>query len=63
MLEVVNVLEAKNGILDLRSRGVDLESDDFYDVQHLTAKGRVKLQPVFLAEVSHALGCMPGASR
>jgi hypothetical protein len=63
MLEVVNLLEAKNGILDLRSRDVDLQSDDFHDVQHLTAKGRAKLQPAFLAEVSRALGCMPGASR
>jgi hypothetical protein len=63
MRDVVNLLDAKNGILDLRNRGVDLEADDFYDVQHLTAKGRANLQPVFLAEVSRALGCMPGASR
>lgn len=63
MRDVANLLEAKNGILDLRNQGVDLESDDFYDVQHLTAKGRAKLQPVFVAEVSRALGCMPGASR
>jgi hypothetical protein len=63
MRDVTNQLEIKNGILDLRNRGVDLQSDDFYDVQHLTAKGRAKLQPVFVAEVSHALGCMPGASR
>jgi hypothetical protein len=63
MRDGVSLLEAKNGILDLREPGVDLQSDDFYDVQHLTAKGRAKLQPVFLAEASHALGCTPGASR
>jgi hypothetical protein len=63
MRDVANQLETKGEILDLRNRGVDLQSDDFYDVQHLTAKGRAKLQPVFVAEVSHALGCVPGASR
>jgi hypothetical protein len=63
MLDVVNLLDAKNGILDLRNQGVDLESGDFFDIQHLIAKGRAKLQPVFLAEVSRALGCMPGAAR
>ena len=63
MLDVVNLLKAKNGILDLRNQEADLEADDFHDVQHLTAKGRTKLQPVFLTEVSRALGCMPGALR
>ena len=63
MREAVKLLEARNGILDLRSQGVDLESGDFFDIQHLIAKGRAKLQPVFLAEVSRALGCMPGAAR
>ena len=63
MRDVVNLLQAKNGILDLRPQGVDLGSKDFFDVQHMTAKGRAKLQPAFLAEVSRALGCMPGVSR
>ena len=63
MRDAVNLLQAKNGVLDLRNPDVDLESSDFHDVQHLTAKGRAKLQPVFLAEVSRALGCMPDTSR
>jgi hypothetical protein len=63
MRDVANLLQAKNRIIDLRPQGADLTSDDFFDVQHMTAKGRAKLQPVFLAEVSRALGCMPGASR
>jgi hypothetical protein len=63
MRDAVNLLQAKNGILDLHNQGVDLEADDFHDVQHLTAQGRAKLQPVFVTEVSHALGCMPDVSR
>jgi hypothetical protein len=62
MLDVVSLLRAKNSILDLRNN-VDLESDDFHDVQHLTAKGRAKLQPAFVTGVSRALGCMPRGSR
>jgi hypothetical protein len=63
MREAVKLLGAGNGVLDLRTPNPDLESGDFFDIQHLIAKGRAKLQPVFVAEVSHALGCMPGASR
>jgi hypothetical protein len=63
MREAVKLLGAGNGVLDLRTPNTDLESGDFFDIQHLIAKGRAKLQPVFVAEVSHALGCMPGASR
>src|SRR3984957_15256999 len=62
MRDAVNLLQAKNGILDLHNQGVDLEADDFHDVQHLTAQGRAKLQPVFVTEVSHALGCMRDVS-
>jgi hypothetical protein len=63
MRDAVNLLATSNGVLDLRTPNTDLESGDFFDIQHLIAKGRAKLQPVFVAEVSHALGCMPGASR
>jgi hypothetical protein len=63
MRDAVNLLGTGNGVLDLRTPNPDLESGDFFDIQHLIAKGRAKLQPVFVAEVSHALGCMPGASR
>jgi len=59
----MNRLEGENGILDLRNQAMDLDSSDFFDVQHLTAKGRAKLQPVFVAAVSRALGCVPGVSR
>jgi hypothetical protein len=63
MREAVKLLATDNGVLDLRTPNVDLESGDFFDIQHLIAKGRAKLQPAFVAEVSRALGCTPGASR
>jgi hypothetical protein len=63
MREAVELLGTDNGVLDLRTPNTDLESADFFDIQHLIAKGRAKLQPVFVAEVSRAMGCMPGASR
>jgi len=63
MRDTMNRLEGENGILDLRNQAMDLDSSDFFDVQHLTAKGRAKLQPVFVAAVSRALGCVPGVSR
>ena len=63
MREAMKLLGTDNGILDLRTPNIDLESGDFFDIQHLIAKGRVQLLPVFVAEVSRAPGFMPEASR
>jgi hypothetical protein len=61
--EAIRLLGGERKILDLRSQSKGLDSSDFFDVQHLVAKGRAKLQPAFVAAVSLALGCAPGASR
>jgi hypothetical protein len=50
-------------VMDLRSQNKNLDSSDFYDTQHLVAKGRAKLQPFFVADVARALGCVPGTTR
>jgi hypothetical protein len=63
MREAVKLLGTDNRIVDLRIPNVDLESGDFFDIQHLMAKGRIKLQPFFVAEISRALGCTPVVSR
>lgn len=63
MREAVKLLATDSGVLDLRTPNTDLKTGDFYDIQHLIAKGRAKLQPVFVTEVSQTLGCMPGVSR
>jgi hypothetical protein len=55
-------LLGEDRVLDLRSHAKDLDSTDFFDVQHLVAKGRAKLQPVFVDAVSRALGCVPRAA-
>jgi hypothetical protein len=59
--EAVRLL-GEDRLLDLRDQSKDLDSGDFFDVQHLVAKGRAKLQPAFVAAVSRALGCAPGVS-
>jgi hypothetical protein len=61
--QALTLLGGESRILDLRGRAKDLDSDDFYDIQHMVAKGRAKLQPVFLAEVSRALGCAANVPR
>jgi hypothetical protein len=61
--EAIRLLGGESKVLDLRSQSKELDSSDFFDVQHLVAKGRAKLQPALVAAVSHALGCTPGASR
>jgi hypothetical protein len=63
MREAVRLLGNDSGVLDLRTPDTELESGDFFDIQHLIAKGRAKLKPVVVAEVSRALGCMPDTSR
>jgi hypothetical protein len=59
----VSLLGDESRVIDLRSQEGKLDSSDFFDIQHLVATGRKKLQPFFLAEVSRALGCLPGAPR
>ena len=61
--EAVGLLGGDGRIIDLRNQSKGLDSSDFFDVQHLVAKGRAKLQPAFVAAVSGALGCAPGVSR
>jgi len=58
--EAVRLLGGDSRVLDLRDQSKGLDPSDFFDVQHLIAKGRVKLQPAFVAAVSRALGCAPG---
>ena len=60
--EAVRLLGGEDRLLDLRDQSKDLDSGDFFDIQHLVAKGRAKLQPAFVAAVSRALGCAPGVS-
>jgi hypothetical protein len=60
--EALKLLGGEDRLLDLRDQSKDLDSSDFFDVQHLVAKGRAKLQPAFVAAVSRARGCAPGAS-
>ncbi len=61
--DAVELLGGESRMLDLRSLDKNLDSNDFFDVQHLVARGRVTLQPLLLAEVSRVLGCTPGAPR
>ncbi len=60
--EAVRLLGGEDRLLDLRDQSKELDSSDFFDIQHLVAKGRAKLQPAFVAAVSRALGCTPGVS-
>ena len=62
MREAVRLIGGEDRLLDLRDQSKDLDSGDFFDIQHLVAKGRAKLQPAFVAAVSRALGCAPGVS-
>jgi hypothetical protein len=59
----ISLLGGERRVMDLRSQERNLDSNDFFDTQHLVATGREKLQPFFVAEVSRALRCLPGASR
>ncbi|MGA7810076.1 hypothetical protein [Bradyrhizobium sp.] len=59
--EAIGLL-GEDRVLDLRGRVKDLDTSDFFDVQHLVAKGREKLHPVFIDAVSRALGCSPGVA-
>lgn len=61
--QALTLLGGESRILDLRRQARNLDSGDFFDIQHLVAKGRAKLQPAFLAAASRALGCAPDASR
>jgi hypothetical protein len=54
-------LGGKERVIDLRNRVTNLGPADFYDMQHLVARGREKLQPVFVDAVAQALGCYPAA--
>jgi hypothetical protein len=56
-------LLGEDRVMDLRGRAKDLDSTDFFDVQHLLAKGRAKLQPVLVDAVSRALGCTQRVAR
>lgn len=58
--QALQLLGAADEIVDLRNK-VSLDASDFYDMQHLVATGREKLQPAFVDAVSHALGCEPAA--
>jgi hypothetical protein len=58
--EALRSLEDEDHVIDLRDTAKDLDASDFFDMQHLVAKGREKLQPVFVDAVSHALGCDSG---
>lgn len=60
--QAINLLGGESRVLDLRDQAKDLDASDFFDIQHLVAKGRAKLQPVFVAAVSQALGCRAGVS-
>jgi hypothetical protein len=60
--EAIRLLGGEDRILDLRDQSRDLDSGDFFDIQHLVARGRAKLQPAFVAAVSSALGCGRGVS-
>jgi hypothetical protein len=59
----LSLLGGESRVIDLRGQEKNLDSRDFFDIQHLVATGREKIQPFFVAEVSRALGCLPGASR
>jgi hypothetical protein len=61
LTEALRLLGGEDGVIDLRNEVKNLEAGDFYDMQHLVAKGREKLEPVFVEAVSHALGCDPAA--
>ena len=56
-------LLGEDRVIDLRGQTKDLDTTDFFDVQHLVAKGRAKLQPVFAEAVSRALGCAQRVAR
>jgi hypothetical protein len=58
--EALRLLGGKDRVIDLRNQVKDLDSSDFFDMQHVVATGREKLQPVFVDAVSHALGCGSG---
>jgi hypothetical protein len=60
--DALQLLGGERRILDLRNQVSDLSSNDFFDVQHLVAKGRAKLQPIFVDNVSRVLGCASHAS-
>jgi hypothetical protein len=44
-------------VIDLSDQNKNLVSSDFFDVQHLVASGRAKLQPALVDKISRALGC------
>jgi hypothetical protein len=50
-------LGGDRNILDLRDQKKNLTSADFFDVQHLVARGRAKIQPALVDAFSRALGC------
>ena len=61
-LNGIRLLGGESRTIDLRNRVKDLNTNDFFDTQHLVAKGRAKIQPVFIDAVTRALGCPPLAS-
>jgi hypothetical protein len=61
-LDAIRLLGGESKTIDLRNQVKDLNTSDFFDVQHLVAKGRAKLQPIFVDAVARALGCASRAS-
>jgi hypothetical protein len=59
--EALRLLGGNENIIDLRNKVQNLKPEDFYDMQHLVASGRQKLQPAFVDAVAHALGCNTAA--
>lgn len=59
----IRLLGGDSRTIDLRDRVKGLDTNDFFDTQHLIAKGREKLHPVFLDAVARALGCPPRAAQ
>ncbi|MDP3693547.1 hypothetical protein [Bradyrhizobium sp.] len=62
-LNAIRLLGGESRTIDLRNRVRDLDTKDFFDTQHLVAKGREKLHPVFFDAVTRALGCPLRASQ
>jgi hypothetical protein len=56
----LQLLGGADEVIDLRNKA-KLEAGDFYDMQHLVATGREKLQPAFVDAVSRELGCNSAA--
>jgi hypothetical protein len=59
MQQAVRLLGGDARVWDFRDLAKTLDTNDFYDIQHMVAKGRRKFHPIFVDAVSRALRCAP----